>query len=59
MIASHFDHVYTIFIILFNILHVSLKVLATLSFWANCLFRKPTDVFSDITTTMLSFFNGD
>ena len=55
--TSHFDHVYSIFIIL-NILHVSLTLLSTLSLWGNCPYKKTSDVFSDITTTILSFLNG-
>lgn len=57
--TSNFDHVCFIFIIILNILHVSLKLLSTLSLRGNCRFKKPSDVISDISTTVLSFLYED
>lgn len=48
--TSHYDHYYSIFITILNILHVP-KITATLSVWGKCSSKKPSHVFSNITTT--------
>ena len=55
---SQLDHVWSTFIIIINILHVSLELLSTPSLVGYCHFKKPSDVITDITTTVLSFKNG-
>lgn len=43
--ASHFNHVFDIFVIPSNILHVALTML---SFWGSCPLKKNDEVFSSI-----------
>ena len=56
--TSHFDYLYFMFIIILSSLHVSLKLLSTLSLWGKRPFKKPTDVLSDIPSPIWSFFSG-